>query len=52
MKYLILDLSTGEKLFSTIDRNKAIVFLNSIKSIRKVNCFIAKSDGKILAKVA
>lgn len=53
MKYTIIDRSTGQKLFSTIDRNKALVFFASLeKGKANVSLFITKSDGKILAKVA
>jgi len=53
MKYTIIDRSTGQKLFSTIDRNKAVVFFASLEK-NKVNAslFICKADGKVLAKVA
>lgn len=54
MKYIIIDLSTGQRLHETVDVKAALKRLSSLKkcSLSPIMCFIAKSNNRILGKVA
>lgn len=53
MKFVIVDVLTGQKVHESLIREKALTtFARLKKQSMSVHLFIAKSNGHLLAKVA